>query len=423
MSEGHEDGTHRSLCVTKELAEDVERWLANEMVHAHRYTLPEKCVQLCSKYRNEFFATMVVLFLAVVGLGIAYGIIHAQSLDLIAANQRAEANLGKARELAWELLVTADYELSAYPVQHQKRIALTSLVREQLAQLATESPHNDEIKQYYAQALRFEGNLFRSLQRYKEAERNYDQALRQLKSIKEPSPKTRDLMSEFLRDRAALLKNMGRLNEASKNIEESLALAESLLKDFPVETNYQRTKAIALLVKADLCSEFRRDEDREKFARQAAEAFFRLARSPNGHSRDDALYVHCMIHWAEARVEVADDARTAIQLLANGVEHARTKFAIQTHPDYKLTYAAALSSLGKTQLRFNQTSAETTLTNAIEELSELEDLFAIYPNFAREMINALIARATSYIHFTGDLARAEQDLLLADRHFEMYLTK
>ncbi|MEM7316708.1 MAG: serine/threonine-protein kinase, partial [Planctomycetota bacterium] len=212
MGKSHSD----RYATAKELADDIERWLADEPVMAHLDSLPEKFNRQYRKNRTAFVVGSVLLFLLAAGLFASNQIVKKTNISL------AE-EVEKSRSMATEVL---DISMSAIDgrVSLTERKRLTSRAIQQFQELVKNDP---KAREGFAKALMLRAAQYQAENQLKSASSFYTEAANVMKQVIKDEPDNVDLQFALLRlltEQGGLLiySDLGaasrKLNEANKQL-------------------------------------------------------------------------------------------------------------------------------------------------------------------------------------------------------------
>jgi serine/threonine protein kinase/tetratricopeptide (TPR) repeat protein len=237
-----------------ELADDLRRWLEDRPIQARRPTLVQRFAKWGRRHRTLVGAGIVVLVLtavvALVAAAMIWSFYQREAKALAAeAKQRREADAKKqfARQAAEDMYTqVADKWLANEPrlTDVQRTFLLKALYFYQ--ELAREEGEDETVRFDVARARGRVGMIEKALGHHDVAEREFRQALTELKELVARVPGhpvyRRDLAatSFYL---AELLVQLGRLPEAEQFHRSALSLRESLAGEFPTEPYYRLTAA------------------------------------------------------------------------------------------------------------------------------------------------------------------------------------
>ncbi|MCI0457227.1 MAG: tetratricopeptide repeat protein, partial [Gemmataceae bacterium] len=257
---------------TNALAEDVQRYLADEPIRARPPTVGQRLGKWARRHRTAVRAAGVLLLLGVVGLGVSLGLIWQakeeaegawtqewQQRQLAQASAReAEAKLRLAqdnRNLAFEGLDKIIMELaeqgllSLDPAQDQnaRRFQLALSLYDRIAEKNRDDPAG---WQQAARAYQRVGFLHRSLEQTDKAEQALARAIQFGEKAVALSPGDaggRLLLVASLGEYAELLRDTDRPHQAEQAFRRSLSLTRQLVQERPTE-RAARTDLVASLV-------------------------------------------------------------------------------------------------------------------------------------------------------------------------------
>ena len=271
LLEGDGPGSPRPLRLARELAEDLERWMADEPVSAYREPFSARSRRWLKRHRTGVSTAMAAAAVATACLGASTGLLLAAyreaqgqrsaALDASreAASQRdlARAGRDKARDrflMAREAvdrfytLVGDSEEMKAHGLELLRRDLLESAV-EFYRRLAEQAAGDPEVGAERGRAFARLAMLSRDLDRNDEARSDFDQAaaiFERLADEHRQQPEYRRELAQTLHQRGMMEHDIGRYAAASPPYRRSLDLRERLAGEFPGEPRSRRDLAASL---------------------------------------------------------------------------------------------------------------------------------------------------------------------------------
>jgi serine/threonine-protein kinase len=234
-------------CSAKELAAEVERWLADESVAAYREAWPARLARWSRRHRPLVASAVALLVTAV--LALAVGI-----LAVNREKKRTEEALA-AQSLARQRTRAALDEMSSQVIEDwlSRRGQLEPAQRDFLEKALEyynafdeESGSSEEVRSSVAGAHLRVGNIRVRLGQLPEAEAAFRRAgelYRSLASDFPAGPQYRQQGALAHNNLGILLKDTGHLKEAEAAYREALDIQQRLAADFPVVPEYRRDLA------------------------------------------------------------------------------------------------------------------------------------------------------------------------------------
>jgi len=269
----------------RQLADDIERFLADERVHAYAEPLPTRAWRWIRHHRALVISSAAALTVAVTALTIGVVLLGAANVrerklrteatasyrEAVKQQERAEHNFGIARDAVrdYYVLVSEETLLKQRGMQPLRNALLRQALvyyqqfldqreddpalREELARahflagritesiespdkaipyyqqaiqrqlkLLDEEPQNETVASDYGTSLNALGRAFQKLQRLEEAREKYDQAVKQREKLASSDPENKD----FARSLASSVMNIGILHLSRGEQEEAIPLFE-----------------------------------------------------------------------------------------------------------------------------------------------------------------------------------------------------
>jgi serine/threonine-protein kinase len=276
------------------MAEDIEHWLADEPVSAHRENRSERLARWLRRHRTWARAAAVALFLvAVISTGASISVRRAWKFEQAArkaeqlvtleigverdraqtAYKKADANFVMAREAVNRLLTQlAEKGLAAIPEAEELRRQVAADAAEFNERFLSERPLDPVVRSGAAQVFREVANINRMLGRFTEAVDAYSRSVALLKSLASEfpdKPAYRDQLAETLFDAGESMRMEGRPQSAEPFLREAVAIADQVLSGAPHHPGFRRTKAGCLSSLASVLVETGRFADAQVLDEQA----------------------------------------------------------------------------------------------------------------------------------------------------------
>jgi serine/threonine-protein kinase len=350
----------------KELAQEVQHWLADDPVASYREPLPARLGRWGRRHKVLLSSVAALLLTAVVGLAIGLVAVNTEkrrTQDALAAEQRRRQQtrealdalsseviedwLGKQKELLPEHKAFLEKALASYEEfaqdtsqDEQARAAVAAASRRvgkihsQLGQtaeaeaayrhsaelfrrLAADFPDQADYRFELGQSLSSLGVLFEETQRLPEAEAAYREALPIRQQLVVAYPDRSDYrfaLANSYDDLAIVMKRSRRPKEAETAFGEAIQLGRQLVADFPDRPDYRRTLALIDNNLAILLATTDRPRDAEPAFRESLTLLNKLvADSPNrAEYRESLAAAHmnfgCMLVKDPSRQKDAESA-------------------------------------------------------------------------------------------------------------------
>lgn len=333
----------------RDLADDIERWLADEPVTVYREPLVDRLARTVRRHRSAFAAAAALVVAGLLALTVISGLMRRQNRNLqiarkvaetneqlaVVERNRAEANLAVSREWALKLLGLAE-GLARTPGQGPLRRKMTDDSLKVFQQLYGNQPNDPLLRRELAQVLRVWANVMLADDLTAALQANQEAVALLNPRASDPPPDTRyrDQLAETLRDQANLLKRMGRFSDAANAFERALNVVHTLRQELPEDPRFVRTEAT---VKSDFASlQIHLDQLEPALVNStsAVSAFRQLADGPRLHPLDPLLLLLAIQTNAEL-FRRTDRLQDAEELLAEGLRRARS----QADPDANVQFA------------------------------------------------------------------------------------
>jgi eukaryotic-like serine/threonine-protein kinase len=290
-----------------ELADEIRRWMADEVVEAHAETLLGQLARNSRKHRSALLASLTVLTAAVIGLSIALGQIWQARQGTLAEmgqvrieRNRAEENLGLSRQLIKELTLLGDTLLSPIPGTEQARAAFYDSTLRSLRYSLRHSPTDRALRISTAQIARFSANVHVLLNEPEVAEPLFRESIQLLEAL------VADFSGDFqqgadlaltLADQARATASLGRLREAAELLRRALLVGEQLVTDFPDRNEARRALAFVLYSTASIEQSMGQSAEAAQSSRRAIAIYEQLMTpSTSQVAPQDRTMLGCSLH-------------------------------------------------------------------------------------------------------------------------------
>jgi tetratricopeptide (TPR) repeat protein len=357
----------------RDLAADVEHWLADEPVAAYPEPWPLRLARWGRRHRTAVVAAGVFLVSAVVALSVGAALLWREQQETAAQKRRAQENYELARDMGFKgikLIESAEPAIAAVPVLLPARKDLLDASAHAFRRYLEQQPDDPEMRRRTAQIYRYAANVHRLAREVDAAEPLYADAIRILEGLVKEFPNEaadRQKLAETLRDRASAQAQVGRLRAATDTLLRAIAVSEGE----PPSLNL----ATALLDLSGVEYERGLVAESGRTAARAAELFRARLKLPpgKGHPYDPLLLAAALNQAAVAergqgRIQVAQTAHTnAVKLLRGMLGQQRVGVNLDDVRNF----------LGKCLVEHARTLAESPATRASAEkyLSEAAGLW------------------------------------------------
>ena len=408
------------------LAEDVERWMADEPVSA----FAEPIVRRLSRWgrRNSSIVTgaVVLLVAAVLGLGLVAGLVSRHNTRLEAARLEAKTAGGMAHKAVRTLLSdVVRNELLNIPQGELLRVKLAERALDLYRDFVKLHPTNQDFGLEHARIEEQVASLYRMTGDFAKARVEYEQAIAHLDGLLAAKPVPPEVL-EFLAYTEEQFAEMIRMSggkdaEAEPHYREAVRRAGELRAEHPEVPRYARLLAITSNDLAALLSDSGRlDEalptiERGVAAARAFRATLPKDPDPSKFTLDWIIQPMLEISYGSVlnRLELGPQAEA---VLAPVVESFRTLHtAYPSYNDVTALMVDALEELGEARA-----ADPARIGRGLDDLDEAVTLFTPlpgeFPNVAHypKRLTALRASRGSIRLRAGRLEPARADLVFAE---------
>jgi tetratricopeptide (TPR) repeat protein len=235
----------------RELAEDIERWLADEPVSVLPEPLSTRLNRWSRRHKWLVGGVAGLLVTAVLSLAVATGVVNEQKRearqarkDADLAKERAEEHLRVGLDVVEELVTLGDKQLISPKESTATREQLLSRALGFVRRFRERRSEDPEIQAKSAQVARRLANLYRLRGEFALAQPPYNEALALIEDLRRRFPDHRefdDLLAETLLDLAESMFMAGRSPAAEELFERARVIAEELAVGSEQGSMYRRT--------------------------------------------------------------------------------------------------------------------------------------------------------------------------------------
>jgi serine/threonine protein kinase/tetratricopeptide (TPR) repeat protein len=391
-----------------DLANDIELWLADEPVSAHREPMWIRVRRLLRKHRTLTMSVLAVLVTAVLGLAIFSAVITQKNIDLGIARdkadenmrtarrqqRRAEENLVTARAIALNILEIAEQNLSDVPGKEGFRETMMDRCYSMFQKLEQDATADPIVTEELAKVARMSGNLKRLLQKFDEARQRLHQSIDLQKTQLESSDddmSSRIYLAETYRDLGTLEKVADNLESASQALGQAAEIVGQLIERAPEDKTLRRTQGTIDLELVGLRTDLLRFEQALSAAVRCAETYEELTKASDAEPLDPVIYMLAVGRRGQLldRLGRRDEAR---DVFSQGIQSGRD--LLERNPDRNRRFA-----FGRILLRSAEGAAteEPVPADAVSQIDEAVELFT-------NLVDSF-PKTSSYRYYLGDCWR------------------
>jgi serine/threonine-protein kinase len=373
-----------------ELAQEVERWLADEPVRAYREPWPARLARWGRRHPALTAGAVALLGTAVAALAIGLGAVDRERTRTVAAKERAEENFRLADSAVDRYLnaVTEDRQLKEKDFFALRKKLLEAAVPfyEQLAQAQADDP-----KQEAARGLAYHrlAHVRRQLGEPEAARADHEQTRAIFAQLAAAFPAVPDYRHELARnchDLGVVLARLGNRPEEEAAYRQALALEEQLVADFPAVPDYRHDLAKHCTALGNLLVEVGRQPEAERALRRALSLLEQLAADfPTMPEYRQTLAVsHLNLGVLLAHLGKPAEAATMLRRARLLQEQLVADFP--SVPQYRRELAGSHNNLGILLYGLGKRAeAEAEFRQALALLERLAAEFASVPDYAVEL--------------------------------------
>jgi serine/threonine-protein kinase len=387
------------------LAEDLERWLADEPVSVHPDPPSTRVRRWAQRNKAVVAASLGLLLATLAGLALTTAIVGEQKRRAEAARERAEAAQIAAEtarqvardsaqvglEVVDQLVTLGDRQLLTLipPADRQRFLAAALNFVERFRRFDPEDLETGIKTGLVARRL---ANLYRVTGQFDQAEPFHAQSVRVFDDLAQrhpENPRVRNLLAEALIDQGKTHLARGRAPLALAALNRAADLARRGVQRFPREANYQRTLAQALFSLAGIHAALGRD-DAAVLGRQAAAVLQPLADAGLPNLRAQILPGRPSRPLADQHALVSALMAQAEALEASG-RTAEGEGPLRQALERMERVASELRGLELTDVDFYHARAATRLARALIAGTQVREAVELLDG-ARDRLDALANR-------------------------------
>ncbi len=249
----------------RELAEDLERYLAGERVLAYAEPLPARAWRWVRNHKSLVLSSVAALAVILTALTITVVALSAANVRVRASRdearrsfeeanrqrERAERNFGLARDAVRDYYISVSEEtLLKQPGLQPLRETLLRQALVYYQNFLDERQDDPALREEVAQALFFTGQITQSIESPAEALSHYQQAAEMQKQLLDAVPDNVDLATAYGKTLNALgdaSLRLGQFTEAEAYFRQTINTRETLAKAHPEETEAARLLASSVM--------------------------------------------------------------------------------------------------------------------------------------------------------------------------------
>jgi serine/threonine protein kinase len=375
------------------LAEDINRWLADEPVSAYPEPRMARLMRWARRHRSLVGSSAALLAMAVLALGIGSLLIWREQRRTDEHRRQAQKNLELALDSVNAMMAeVSEKDLANDPRLEQKRHNVLEKARRCYQDFLGQQGNDSDLGKAVALAHKRLADIERMLGRNGEAEAAYRQAITLLEErldrpgAHDDQRELRENLAESYNHLGEVLRASSKPKEAGQAYHHALELQQRLAHDFPGEAEYRRLQAQS---HDNLCILYRQTD---RGADALTESDLALAILKPLANRDNArredrrqlalawLNRGTLLHDAKQHEQAASSYRACIKILEVLAAGDRDR------PDRRYELAAAWINLGITErARRDYPAARRAQARAHELLDALVRDFPRIPKYQADL--------------------------------------
>ena len=409
------------------LADDVERWLADEPVRAYPENLARRIARRVRRHRTAAQAAATTLII-VTAVSVAATLLvdHArrQAENALAAEKtaltiqraatrRANENFRKAYDAIELVIQVADQTLATVPRMEGRRGFLAQQALTNCLELLGQRPNDPEVRRQTARVYRLVANIHRGMNQFAQADPCYQRAIALLSGLRDQFPDEpgyRDSLVETALDAGEAMRMRGRPGDGEPMERMASEIADRLCAELPDVPAYRRTKVRCLYSLAEIMAATDRAHDAVRLFEQAVEL---LAPFTEGAKADLLARLELPMILYEQGEALREDGRgvDSEKAILRSIGLAE-KLVAETSGENNCRYILACSriELGRTLVPdpSRRKDAEKAFDDAMSGLSKLPAEFPLRPDYRKMLAVAHHGRG-AVRESSGQPLQAEDD--------------
>ncbi|MGE3806963.1 MAG: protein kinase [Gemmataceae bacterium] len=407
----------------RELADDVERWLAGEPVSVYPEPLTQQLARWGRKHRTFVASTAALTLTAVVALTIGVVLLTREKDRTASAQARAETNFQKARQAVDKMLrQLAQDQLNDIPHMEQVRRGLLQEALLFYQDFLTQKGNDPELRLELARAQHQLAEIHRLLNEHVASRAAYDEAIEQFTRLSEEFPDKpvyRQGLAAAHNKLGELQRVTGHAEEAEAAYRRALEIQQKLIDEEPAVASHRQEMAqLQYNIGLALFALGRLEESQQ--AHEQAIALLAPLVEAHPHTplyQQELARAHlnrgAVQRSRKMSAAAEKSARTAIALLEGLVKHA--PFSREYQHELGVVFLNLGNSLSADKER--QDEAEKAYQRALEQFSGLVDNFPFIPLYRGELAKCLNSIGGFHLRYQ-QLAEAEKYYLAAVKLYQ-----
>ena len=398
---------------TRELAGDLERWLADEPVAVCRELWSQRVARWMRRHRAATQASAVALVTITAVALIAALVIHGARRREAAARVEATQRSQQAREVIDTLLTNVGEALENYPGMQQARRRLLQRAADDYSKLTNSGSPDPELRAEAARAFSRLGDVRAMLNQFEEADQAYRSSESLWNGLRRDLPDRRAFHVEYancVTRRAIALAAHGNPKDAEAAFQEAQNLLTPLVGAYPDDLDAADALGTVLVNVGRWQSDHARQAEAEQTLKRAVSVYETIARSSQVQPRQSFALAAAMN--ALGRFFVAQGREQDAMHLFRQAESVY-RLLVAEHPDeadYLSARASTRLHLAAALRDFGSPDAEATLYR--ESVEDYATLLAAVPDVPRYRENLAVTRTNlgQALHQMGQNRSAYDEL-------------
>ena len=374
------------------LADDVEKWLADEPVAVYREPLPKRLRRWARRHRAALAGLGGLVLMAVVALAVGTVLIWQEQERTEKQRQQADANFQTALQAVNDMLTeVAQEQLVDEPRMEIKRRVLLEKAKTYFDRFLEQRGDDPALRTEAALAHKRLGDIAKRLGQHPAAVTAYEQALALLQALAEErpgEPELRRALAESYTNLGEVQRLRSLMPDAARAYHRGRDLALQLVKDFPEHAGYRKDLARAHYNLGILHKDL--NEPRE-----AQEAFTRALGLLSDLVTEQRGVAEYRKHLARVYLNLGPvlrargDSREAERLYGEALRLQQELLAKdERNPEYRYELGVTCNNLGfLQQAEKSYDKAGDSYRRALDQFERLVSLYPAVPVYRKELAN------------------------------------
>ena len=410
-----------------ELAADIENWLADEPVLAHRESTLEKMSRWVRHHRTLATSALVTLMTIATASVIGMIMLGAEKNKTESAlvqvseekerSEKARSDEARARRQTRKILTTVTDDLVGELMARQADLgdsdrAFFKEIINQFESFTAFDGNSSEARNIRADGYFRVANLHRRLGNFDEASQAYTSAAEELSQLvsdfDEIPAFKRDLASVFA-NQAILKAKLGAHNAAIEDESRAIDVLQQLVDQFPADNDFQIDLAEVLVNRANAYARMERSVEAIKGYNAARKILEPLSKSTNDAQVQSS--------FTEANFNLAGLLKDSEKASDRGAAESLYRTSISEYEKMTDSFGRSMKAVAMTNLGTilnDQTEATKQFRQAIEIQSRLIEEFPSKPSYQIDCLQSKLGLGRAYVRLADQRAKTQLSAAIKD---------